>query len=95
MRPVAIEEARSRFRLGDIAERTGIYVPRSGGSVMSDARFRLIDTSIPRRLYACIWTTAYGTASAAPPVVTWSSGCGRRRESAGPRRYDSLIRAVR
>ena len=34
MRPVAIEEARSRFRLGDIAERTGIYVPRSGGSVM-------------------------------------------------------------
>lgn len=34
MRPVAIEEARSRFRLSDIAERTGIYVPRSGGSVM-------------------------------------------------------------
>jgi len=34
VRPVAIEEARSRFRLGDVAARTGIYVPRSGGSVM-------------------------------------------------------------
>jgi DNA primase len=34
VRPIAIEEARSRFRLDDVAERTGIYVPRSGGSVM-------------------------------------------------------------
>ena len=34
MRPIAIDEARSRFTLGEVAKRTGIYVPRSSGSVM-------------------------------------------------------------
>jgi DNA primase catalytic core len=54
VRPLAIEEARSRFRLGDVAERTGIYVRRSGGSVMVRCPFPVhghFDTSPSLRLH--------------------------------------------
>lgn len=54
MRPTAIEEARSRFRLGEVAERTGIHVPRSGGSVMVRCPFPVhghFDTSPSLRLH--------------------------------------------
>jgi DNA primase len=54
VRPVAIEQARSRFRLGDVAERTGIYLPRSGGSAMVRCPFPVhghYDTSPSLRLH--------------------------------------------
>jgi DNA primase len=54
VRPVAIEEARSRFALADVAERTGIYVPRFGGSVMVHCPFPAhghYDTSPSLRLH--------------------------------------------
>ena len=54
MRPVAIEQARARFSLLEVAERTGICIPRSGGSVTVRCPFPShghYDSSPSLRLY--------------------------------------------
>jgi len=74
VRPSAIEEARSRFKLADVAERTGIYVPRSSGSVMVRCPFPVhghfdISPSLRLHLDDGIWH-CFGCA-ARGDVVEW------------------------